>query len=120
MNVINKVSSTKNIGADGEILALKHLKTHGLKLTTKNFHSRFGEIDLIMQESDTTVFVEVKKRTNGIDDAIESISYSKQKKLIRTAEYYLSKIGYNHNCRFDAVVIGKDDEILWLKNIITL
>ncbi len=115
------MSISKSIGANGECLALKYLETHGLRLIQKNFHSRFGEIDLIMQEFDTTIFVEVKKRKTGIDDAIESISSSKQKKLIRTAEYYLSKIGYNnHNCRFDAVVIGKNDQIMWLKNIITL
>lgn len=114
------MSSTKETGNNGEDLALSYLENNGLKLVVRNFHSRFGEIDLIMQDHDTTIFVEVKKRQKGIDNAIESISYSKQKKLIKAAQYYLSKIGCEGNCRFDAIAIDGDNQILWLKNIITL
>lgn len=114
------MSNTKETGNSGEGLALDYLKNHGLTLIIKNFHSRFGEIDLIMQDHGTTVFVEVKKRQAGIDNAIESISYAKQKKLIKAAQYYLSKIGHDTNCRFDAIAIDSGDQILWLKNIIML
>lgn len=109
----------KQIGNNGEALALSYLINNNLKLIIQNFHSRFGEIDLIMQDQDTTVFVEVKKRKSTLDDALESISSAKQKKLIKTAEYYLMKNGYGINCRFDAIAIDGNNHILWLKNIIT-
>lgn len=114
MSIIHK------IGNDGEDFALAYLKNNGLTLIYRNFHSRFGEIDLIMQDHDTTVFIEVKKRYSGIDNAIESISYTKQKKLVKTAQFYLSKKGYDLNCRFDAIVIDGNNHMEWLKNIIML
>lgn len=110
----------KQIGNNGESLALCYLQDHGLKLIVRNFYSRFGEIDLIMQDNDTTVFIEVKIRKTTIDNALESISYAKQKKLTKTAQYYLMQNGYNINCRFDAIAIDANNHILWLKNIITL
>jgi putative endonuclease len=113
--IIPKVS-----GNTGEDLALNYLQNNGLRLICRNFYSRFGEIDLIMQDHDTTVFIEVKKRGAGVDKALESISYTKQHKLIRAARYYLTKIGYETNCRFDAIAIDRNDQILWLKNIIML
>ena len=114
------MSTQKLTGNNGEDLALTYLKNNGLKLIVRNFHSRFGEIDLIMQDCDTTVFVEVKKRKAGIDNAIESISYTKQKRLIKASQYYLTKVGREINCRFDAIAINGNDQILWLKNIIML
>ena len=110
----------KQQGQDAEKLALTYLLKHNLQLLQKNFCSRFGEIDLIMQDADTIVFVEVKQRNTSIDDAIESIIPSKQKKLIRAAQYYLSKIGHDIPCRFDAIAIDGNKQIQWLKNIITL
>ncbi|MEN9945898.1 MAG: hypothetical protein RLZZ293_284, partial [Pseudomonadota bacterium] len=89
-------------------------------LVETNFTSRFGEIDIIMQDGDSLVFVEVKYRQAGIEQAIESITWSKQRKLIKTAQYYLLKVGYELNCRFDAVVLDDHQQIEWLKNIILL
>jgi putative endonuclease len=115
-----KMSHNRRIGDNGENTALVYLESHGLKRITRNFYSRFGEIDLIMQDGDTTVFVEVKKRMAGIDNAIESITPSKQTKLINTAKYYLSKNGFDLICRFDAIAIDGNNKVEWIKNIILL
>lgn len=110
----------KKIGNSGEVLALDYLKNQGLELVQTNFYSRFGEIDIIMRDNDSFVFVEVKQRKDGINHAADSITYAKQKKLIRTAQYFLMKIGRDVNCRFDAILIDSRREISWLKNIIIL
>lgn len=116
----NKSQAT---GHNAETDALYYLEQQNLRLLQRNFHSRFGEIDLIMQDKcdDTVVFVEVRQRKTGIADALTSISMAKQKKLIKAAQYYLLKCGHDIACRFDAVAIGADNQqIEWLKNIIIL
>lgn len=114
------INFSRERGNNAEVLARQYLENNGLKLLHTNFYSRFGEIDIIMQDGDTTVFVEVKKRMAGIDNAIESISYTKQKRWIKAAQYYLTKISYDTNCRFDAIAIDAKNHIVWLKNVIML
>ena len=64
-----------------ENIALKYLEKNNLTLVEKNFHSRFGEIDLIMKDEDTLTFVEVRYRKNvSHGSASESVNLSKQKK----------------------------------------
>ena len=109
-----------NRGVEAEQFALKYLSAKGLKLVKQNFYSRFGEIDLIMYDGDTLVFVEVKARQKRIDDGIESITYAKQRKLVKTASYYLVKLGRDVACRFDAVIFDGANNCEWLKNIIVL
>lgn len=114
------VHQHRQIGNEAEHAALEYLKSNGLSLVVANFSSRFGEIDLIMSDNEGYVFVEVKKRKLGLNHAIESINYSKQQKMIKTAQYFLLKLGRDVNCRFDAVVLDSEGRIEWLKNIITL
>ena len=107
------------IGILAEGIALQNLQSLGLVLITKNFTSRFGEIDLIMQHNNDLVFIEVKARKCGIDSAIESIDYNKQQKLIKTANYYLMLNGLDINCRFDAYLIDWNTKTTqWVQNII--
>ena len=111
------------IGQSAELLACEYLQKHGLILMHRNYYSRFGEIDIIMQDkndANAVVFVEVKERKAGISHALESITPSKQRKMVKAANFFLLKIGYDINCRFDAVAIDGNDNIEWLKNIITL
>jgi putative endonuclease len=86
--------------------ACAHLRRAGLRLVERNFHTRFGEIDLIMRDRDTLVFVEVRfRRSNSFGDARASVSASKRQRLIRAAEGFLAA----HPelaampCRFDIV-----------------
>lgn len=106
------------LGSEAEIIAAIHLQQKGLKLLAQNYQSRYGEIDLIMQDGKTIVFIEVRLRTtNSFGGAAMSITPSKQQKIIRTAELYLQKHG-NADCRFDVILMNKasEDGIEWISN----
>jgi len=111
-----------NTGAQAEKLALQFLSQQKLSLVKKNFHSRFGEIDLIMRNTDTLIFVEVKYRNSlGYGHAIEAVTYHKQRKLRRTADIFLAshnKPTYTTH-RFDILGIVPYNgqlEFTWLQN----
>lgn len=109
-----------NAGLQAEQLAVSYLKSKGLKLVAQNFHCAFGEIDLIMLDGSMLVFVEVRLRSNAnFGSAASSITPAKQQKLAHTAAYYLQQYSYQNPCRFDAVLMDKNDiqRIIWLKNI---
>ncbi len=106
-------------GKLAEQLAEKHLLQQGLKLVERNFRSRFGEIDLIMQDGEMLVFVEVRLRSSAdFGGAAASIDSHKQQRLTRTARLYLAQIKRYPPCRFDAVLIDDQQErkLQWLKN----
>jgi len=117
------VVSTKQSGDIAEQLAANFLAEQGLIFVESNVHSRQGEIDLVMKEKDTFVFIEVKYRKNKhFGGAIAAIPYKKQQKIIKTAAFYLQQHSlkeYNTSCRFDVVAIDGElnhPEITWLKN----
>jgi len=107
-----------------EQIACDHLKKNGLKLIDKNFHSRYGEIDLIMQHQETLVFIEVRYRKNqNYGGASASVTPAKQLKLQKTALYYMQQKGREFNARFDVIAMtgdvdGKEKKlnIDWIKN----
>lgn len=105
------------------------LRQHGLSTLERNYHSRHGEIDLIMSDQGTVVFVEVRYRTHQhFGSASASVTPAKQKKIILTAEYYLQQQHWthSHHCRFDVVSIrpdpnnrkSKEEQLLleWIKD----
>jgi putative endonuclease len=109
-------------GALAEQLAAQYLQQQGLKLLQTNYRSRFGEIDLILQEGDTHVFVEVRLRSNAaFGGAAASIDARKQAKLLKTAQFYLSEFKRVPPCRFDVVLMQSIDpnQIEWIKNAFT-
>ncbi len=114
--------STTGKGRQFEILAQKFLRKQGLKQFQMNFHSRFGEIDLIARDADVLVFIEVRYRKNSDHgDAAATVNFHKQQKIIRTAQHYLQKSGLTNKmpCRFDVIGIsGSVDalDIQWIKN----
>lgn len=119
---LNKNRASK--GKEAEKIACDHLKNNGLKFIDNNFYSRYGEVDLIMQDQDTLVFIEVRYRKNlDYGGALESITPSKQKKIRTTALYYMQKKGREFNTRFDVVALTGSDinkqnnlSIEWIKN----
>ena len=105
-------------GQQAEALAAAYLQKQGLKLLSTNYRCRFGEIDLVMQEGKTLVFVEVRMRGNPkFGSAAESITTAKQPKLATTAQHYMQKHG-EKACRFDTVLMTNltGDHIQWLQN----
>lgn len=108
----------KQLGDNAEIIAERYLESRGLKLISRNYRCRFGEIDLIMQQGNMIVFIEVRMRSHlQFGGAAASITPSKQQKLIRTAEHFLQQHG-NTACRFDAILMSKlnTDQIEWITN----
>ena len=93
-------------GAWGEMLAAKYLTKKRYKLVATNFRSRFGEIDLIMENRKYLVFVEVKlRKSNAFAQAHEFVDWRKQDRIRTTAEIYLSQYPTNLQPRFDVVEI---------------
>lgn len=113
------MSSTENKGGDAEQQAAIFLQQQQLTLLEKNYRCRFGEIDLIMQDGDTVVFVEVRMRINQhFGGAAASITPAKQLKLTRAARHYLATHDDDFPCRFDAILISgeRENEIEWIQN----
>ncbi|MBL4910275.1 MAG: YraN family protein [Alteromonadaceae bacterium] len=115
--------NTTKTGAVGENIAAHYLIQQGLSEIMRNFNCRTGEIDLIMTDQQTLVFVEVKYRKNSnFGGAVAAISAAKQNKLQKTANFYLQKQqlnAYNTACRFDVVALDgnlNDPTITWIKN----
>ena len=112
--------TTRELGDVTESLACRYLEEKGFKLLERNFNCRFGEIDLIMQDSDSLVFVEVRyRRSNNFGSGAESITASKQSKLIKTASAYLQRHAKlnKYPARFDVVSITGSIETDNINNI---
>ncbi|MEO1594849.1 MAG: YraN family protein [Pseudomonadota bacterium] len=95
-------------GALWEARAASHLCDHGLEPVARNFHSRFGEIDLIMRDGATLVFIEVRYRGAGSRvDAAASVTNSKQRRLVQAAQFFLLRQPQwaHAHMRFDVVAI---------------
>lgn len=109
-------------GLHYESEAKQHLVRQGLKCMEQNYHSRFGEIDLIMLDTDLVCFIEVKFRKSlDYGGAASSIPYQKQQKIIKTAQIFMQsnrKLN-NRGMRFDALILqqsGADITIDWIQN----
>jgi len=84
------VNTKKQLGKLGEGCCVQYLVGLGYEILQQNFYSPYGEIDIIAKDGHNLVFVEVKTRTKeSIDGAKYSITYSKQKKITKTAMYFL-------------------------------
>jgi putative endonuclease len=108
----------KEVGTHFENQALTYLNSQGLKPVCQNFNCKLGELDLVMLENETLIFIEVRYRTQiGYGSATESITPAKQKKIRRTAQYFLLTHPefQHHSCRIDVIAIDKD-QINWIKN----
>lgn len=112
--LFSKQTSKQSLGSQGEKLARSFLEAKGYTFIDQNFHSRYGEIDLIMKYHHEYVFVEVKTRTSRqFGTAIESITPSKIQKIYQTAQKYIWTHEHNESMLFqiDAVCIDFENGI---------
>lgn len=95
------------IGRDGEELAVAFLTKKSYQILSQNYHSRFGEIDIIAKENDCIVFVEVKTRNNkSYGTPLEAINKFKLQKIIKTSQFFLNQFKYGDvPYRYDAIEI---------------
>jgi putative endonuclease len=116
--MFEKKLSKKELGDIAEKKACAFLQSKGLSLVDRNYHSSFGEIDLIMRDKNEIVFIEVRSRAYAtFGTAIESINKTKQQKVIKSAVSYLQKRKWldSINYRFD-VVGCSPTTIEWIKD----
>nr|WP_265475074.1 YraN family protein [Mergibacter septicus] len=120
----NKFNTTQQ-GAIFEQKARQYLEQQGLRFIAANQRFKKGELDLIMQEKQTLVFVEVRQRKHQhYGSAIESVTYNKQQRLINTANQWLAQHQLSLetiDCRFDLITFdGNQHQLHWWKNFIEI
>ncbi len=120
--MIVKGKTTRTIGRETETLACEYLQAQGLHLLARNFQVPRGEIDLIMEDRQSLIFVEVRyRRNNHFGSGAETISYHKQRKLLTAAACYLQRNPQQAErpSRFDVVSIVMENSrysINWIRN----
>ncbi len=119
-----KAKKSTLLGRQAENLAKNYLLQQGLCFVESNFHSRAGEIDIVMREASTWVFVEVKYRQDDTHGkAVEFFHAAKRKKFLKAVQYFM----HNHSLnpamvdhRIDLVAIDgaiQDENIQWFKSV---
>ena len=112
--------TTTQRGQWAEQWAQKYLCQQGFISVDQNYRCRYGEIDLIMHNHQTLIFVEVRYRRHEVR-AIESINFIKQQRLIKTADHFLQMHPWTQDwpCRFDAVLLSgsvSSPQLQWISN----
>lgn len=99
------------LGQSGEDRAASELARRGYAILARRYRTRYGEIDIIARDGDTTVFVEVKVRATGeCGTAADAVTPRKQRRLASMALDYLARTtGTNVPCRFDVVAIDGEN-----------
>jgi putative endonuclease len=121
----------KMLGLLGEQMALAHLLANGLKLITRNYRCKMGEIDLVMLDGATLVLVEVRYRSSrDYGGPAASVTWEKQLRLARAAEHLLMKRAElkRYPARFDVIAIttgaagdaATEPKVDWIKRAFTL
>lgn len=103
-------SQAKRSGNDGEQLACRFLEEHGYRILARNFSCRVGELDIVAQQDETTVFVEVKQRGDeSHGGGFEAVTPAKRRRIVRAAELFSSRHGLSERAlRFDVISIEVD------------
>ncbi len=107
-----------NTGERAERIAAGYLQRKGLALIETNYRCRWGEIDLVLRDRDTIVFLEVKlRRSASFGGAAYSVTPRKQARIIAAARHYLAG-KKEMPCRFDVVLLERLDppRIEWIRD----
>ena len=121
--MLRPFANTRKQGASFEHQARLFLERQGLKFIAANQHFKCGELDLIMQDGETLVFVEVRQRkSDAFGSAIESVDWRKQQKWLDAANMWLAQRNgslEDTDCRFDLIAFGlTEDDLQWLPNFL--
>lgn len=105
-------------GKIGEDYAVEVLCKKGYKIIERNYHSRFGEIDIIAENSEYIVFAEVKTRDEHFSvSPLEAVTSGKQKKIFKTAILYLQLHKTKLQPRFDVIGITTQSDAFIIKSV---
>lgn len=115
MNAESPRTQAQVSGGEAEHGAARFLEHQGLKIVARNYHTRFGEIDLVAMEGEVLVFVEVRMRSSArFGGAAASITRAKQARIASAAARFLQRFPRAPRCRFDVVVV-QDGPPQWIK-----
>jgi putative endonuclease len=104
-------------GESAEQQAYQFLLKKGLQPVARNFRCKQGELDLIMLDKDTLVIVEVRfRQTDKYGSAAESVTRSKQSRIIAATQIYLCSQKINKPLRFDVVALSGNGNVDWIQN----
>jgi putative endonuclease len=104
-------------GNQGEEIARAHLLKMGYSILEKNWRHKHLEIDIIASINNTLVIVEVKLRANAFfGNPEEFVTSSKQKKLIKAADFYIKENNINWETRFDIIAIVQNPNELCVEH----
>ena len=104
-------TQAQSIGKRGEQAAAAYLEQKGFRVLERNFHSPYGEVDIIAENGQYIIFVEVKTRKSGaMVEGAEAVDTVKRKKLAQTAQAYLSEHPSGLQPRFDVILVTPTEE----------
>ncbi len=109
-------------GGRAENLAESFLRGRGLRLIRRNIHSRFGEIDLLMEDHGTLAVIEVRARRSPWPvTAAETVGPAKQARILLATRHLLATMPEldERPLRFDVVAISgprDDNSIIWIRD----
>ena len=106
------MTSKMQTGFDGEKVAADYLESKGYEVLERNYRYLKAEVDLIVRKGNWLVFVEVKTRSNSDFGFPEDfVDRAKEENILMAAEYYMYKINWEGNVRYDIVsVLGVEFE----------
>jgi putative endonuclease len=105
----SRSTAAQAAGDRGEERAAHFLESHGLRIVSRNYRTRLGEIDLVAVDGAVLVFVEVRMRSAArFGGGAESVDSAKCRRLVAAARHYLMHLGREPACRFDVVSLEHD------------
>ncbi|OCR96105.1 hypothetical protein CFT85387_02365 [Campylobacter fetus subsp. testudinum] len=102
-------------GFKSENAAAKYLLSQGFEILEKNFHSKFGEIDIIAKKDDILHFIEVKSTSKDYE-TIYRVTQNKIYKIIKTINFYMLKYDSDLNYQIDIICI-EQDKVKFVQNV---
>ena len=110
---MTNMRNKREIGDTGEVIAAKYLESHGYVIIERNYHSRYGEIDIIAAKGEYLIFVEVKyRKSNLYGEPSAAVDYRKQEKIKKTAlQYICESEAADKDIRFDIIEVTGTGEL---------
>lgn len=94
------------LGIFGEGLAVQFLRQQNIHIRDCNFKFKKGEIDIVGETDDLIIIYEVKTReTAEIGEPYKAVTRSKQKQIIKVADFYVKQMNLHKDVRFDIISI---------------
>lgn len=117
LNLPNTKAQHLRTGESAEDQALAYLNRQGLKLVQRNFRCKQGELDLVMLDNNVLVIAEVRfRKSDRYGSAAESVTATKQSRIIAATHVYLAQQPQDRPIRFDVVALSGDGRIDWIQN----